>query len=64
MKETKKKDLKKAIQKKKSKPEIDYSGVKFSDLPTCKDGTPRKKEFVLWIIAKINETIPKNKRTL
>ena len=55
--------VKKIHQKNKSS-EVDYSKVKYSDLPLCKDGSPRKKEFVLWIIAKINKTIPKKNRTL
>lgn len=58
--------MKKVPAKKKAKAKaIDYSTAKLIDLPTCADGTPRKKEFVLWIIEKLNATLPKRvERTL
>jgi len=42
--------------------EFDYSKVKLADLPKNADGTTKKKYFVLWLIEKLNRSIPKNKR--
>jgi len=41
---------------------VDYGKMRYVDLPTCKDGTPKKKALVLWIIDKVNSVIPKSKR--
>lgn len=58
-----KKTEKKATPKKSNQAESqDYGKMHFCDLPTCKDGTPRKKALVLWIIEKVNASIPKSKR--
>jgi phosphoribosylformimino-5-aminoimidazole carboxamide ribonucleotide (ProFAR) isomerase len=59
------KKTEKKVAPKKSSQQVDskdYGNMHFCDLPTCKDGTPRKKALVLWIIEKVNASIPKSKR--